>query len=846
MVHATPVDETVAAMLGSEAVVLPSSNRDGTSSLKEQNNDKSTTGIVNGDERVSAIEIVATTTAPPDNNNNNNIGKVLATECTVETKSPKDMQLESNTNSSSSNNSTSCSKTTTINSTSNLSPRRRIKKRREDDFVYASDKKSEAKEESSIGIANTHSTTTTDKLTLTSSPVAPSFFTKTSNNNKDDNNNKHEDTVLLKQKEPQKRPRKCPAKDTILINVPLSASIDLGVAMKRTRRKRIKRIKQWVKSGQQQAAAAAAATKNAANDEKEGDTGSKDGQNHNGDNIYNDDDDDDDDDEDEDEEERLNPKQFGESLIDYLEAKYARGVMIDDIDERERAKERKRKQNKKQQKDGSGTGSGESDDNDDEDDSLGKRSCYDSDDGWIDDSLLHDEVAGQVLASSAYGCTKIEEEARNRRKKGKSKSTAAAVNRTKQIDVAAGDCDKSNEDISDDDNDISDEGEESDFEDGFFVNIGDLEMAEGWNGEQDMLISPLKKKQAKKKRKKKATTTAGGGGTKSDAKTVKKKTIKAKNEVGAKKKLAKKVNVSNSSSSTGGKKKTTVDAKTTTPKKKKTGVATSANSSKKESIKKKSDNVAIAIAASSSSSGEEDSNSKSTKSSAATPKKKPEISEEKAKATRLRKLFKRRYATCVKCIGDMTKDELPRKPRQKTMKVSVNIPLDKEIGDEILFTNPNVPGQKLKSKIPKKADMEQRCFTVTIPLPKVKEETKDNKLSKAFKDAVYNYSTAFDEWCDAEGEHNQSLEKSKRKEFKPNIEKQKKFDEMVTEFPKNLATPIDVSVLKKIARQEKNNRAKKEKRAAEREQKEVELSVPHQGQDFPSVKFDVQDFQEQK
>ena len=615
--------------------------------------------------------------------------------------------------------------------------------------------------------------------------------------------------------------------------------------MKRTRRKRIKRIKQWVKSGQQQAAAAAAATKNAANDEKEGDTGSKDGQNHNGDNIHNDDDDDDDDEDDEDEE-RLNPKQFGESLIDYLEAKYARGVMIDDIDERERAKERKRKQNKKQQKDGSGTGSGESDDNDDEDDSLGKRSCYDSDDGWIDDSLLHDEVAGQVLASSAYGCTKIEEEARNRRKKGKSKSTAAAVNRTKQIDIAAGDCDKSNEDISDDDNDISDEGEESDFEDGFFVNIGDLEMAEGWNGEQDMLISPLKKKQAKKKRKKKATTTAGGGGTKSDAKTVKKKTIKAKNEVGAKKKLAKKVNVSNSSSSTGGKKKTTVDAKTTTPKKKKTGVATSANSSKKESIKKKSDNVAIAIAASSSSSGEEDSNSKSTKSSAATPKKKPEISEEKAKATRLRKLFKRRYATCVKCIGDMTKDELPRKPRQKTMKVSVNIPLDKEIGDEILFTNPNVPGQKLKSKIPKKADMEQRCFTVTIPMPKVKEETKDNKLSKAFKDAVYNYSTAFDEWCDAEGEHNQSLEKSKRKEFKPNIEKQKKFDEMVTEFPKNLATPIDVSVLKKIARQEKNNRAKKEKRAAEREQKEVELSVPHQGQDFPSVKFDVQDFQEQK
>ena len=72
----------------------------------------------------------------------------------------------------------------------------------------------------------------------------------------------------------------------------------------------------------------------------------------------------------------------------------------------------------------------------------------------------------------------------------------------------------------------------------------------------------------------------------------------------------------------------------------------------------------------------------------------------------------------------------------------------------IWYSNPKVPGQKLKVKIPKKANMEKRTFVVSIPVPKVAEpkEVKDNNVPKEFKEALYSYSTAYDDWCVAEGE----------------------------------------------------------------------------------------------
>ena len=52
----------------------------------------------------------------------------------------------------------------------------------------------------------------------------------------------------------------------------------------------------------------------------------------------------------------------------------------------------------------------------------------------------------------------------------------------------------------------------------------------------------------------------------------------------------------------------------------------------------------------------------------------------------LRKICNRTLRACVKMIKEMTSEELPRKRKKASMiKVSVNIPPDKSIGDEITF-----------------------------------------------------------------------------------------------------------------------------------------------------------------
>jgi hypothetical protein len=49
--------------------------------------------------------------------------------------------------------------------------------------------------------------------------------------------------------------------------------------------------------------------------------------------------------------------------------------------------------------------------------------------------------------------------------------------------------------------------------------------------------------------------------------------------------------------------------------------------------------------------------------------------------------------------------------------------------------------------------MEKRRFVVSIPAPKVTEPVvvRENNFTQAFREALSNYSDAFDEWCNAEG-----------------------------------------------------------------------------------------------
>ena len=226
-------------------------------------------------------------------------------------------------------------------------------------------------------------------------------------------------------------------RDSLIVHIPLNVTADLGIAMKRVRAKRIARYKQLQphifdkhvdeisqpieedgdKSDQESDddASQEKRTKEKQDDSIMGAIGSE-----------------------------VRREQFG-CTVDYLEAKYARGVMIHDLDERIREKKKKN--------DGGEDLSVLSDSE--------AGSCYSENSGqFIDDSDLRTDVAHQVLASSAFGTTKIEADAA--KAKGADDDSLGADNHA------------------------------------FFVNIGDLEMEDGWNDEieedQDWLNSMKKSK----------------------------------------------------------------------------------------------------------------------------------------------------------------------------------------------------------------------------------------------------------------------------------------------------------------------------------------------------------------
>ena len=61
-------------------------------------------------------------------------------------------------------------------------------------------------------------------------------------------------------------------------------------------------------------------------------------------------------------------------------------------------------------------------------------------------------------------------------------------------------------------------------------------------------------------------------------------------------------------------------------------------------------------------------------------------------------------------------------------------------------------------------------------------EKKDNVFPKELKDALLNYSNAYDDYCLAEQEYNETLPPSKRKSFKASSQRLKTFDDMLAEL----------------------------------------------------------------
>jgi len=676
----------------------------------------------------------------------------------------------------------------------------------------------------------------------------------------------------------RKRRRKCPTKDSILIDVPMNVTADLGVALRRTRRKRVRRIRKWMsnvmasrseenttnkvmKSLENGNNFPECETSNGAVEDADGKKPSNattKAENPVNEVML-----------DEESEDGMPKREQYGSVIDYLEAKYVRGVMIADYDERERARQKKKERKKGGNGEEGAVNSTEGDDSDDD----GKGSCYEDDDGdFLDDSLLHEEVADQVLASSSYGKTRIEEEASKRKRRKKDKSSDGDK-RGLNVHGNETDCDERLKNLSDD-------GVDSDFDDGFFVNVGELEMAEGWSGDEEVVIAPSKK--AKKGKGYGGEKTGRPKSSKNQFKMDdndevivhpdKKKQAQPQKDkttisaINIKKKYAK---MNNSDKSSGKSKQTNKEAKakatsTCDPEKKQRK-----KSGPKQNLKPE-ENIT--------------SHSKKTKIvNTPTPKKvakttpvrskkhkspkllpKPEALKEKV--ARLKKLTNRKYNLCVKMINDLTSEELPTKQKNKNLvKVSVNIPPDSSVGDEITFENPKVPGQKLKVRIPKKADFKKRCFIVSVPAPKVnddeKQEKKENNLPRELKEALFDYSNAYDNWTDAEYEYQETLPEDKTKEkFRPNVHKLKKFDEMIKEFPQKILTPIDVSYLRLIVRRVRNNKAKIQARkegsyfeARRGGKKEVPdevnktalmIRIPQKGTQFSLISFNYDDFEE--
>ena len=178
--------------------------------------------------------------------------------------------------------------------------------------------------------------------------------------------------------------------DAITVNIPIGVTADLGVAFRRTRNKRIAALYQAFPSLKEKKAVAAGGSDDEENNEDGGESDEMEGTGDSGLTGG-----------DGDGEKKKKAKkdkkpkaandlvpqreQFG-SIMDYLEAKYTRGVMIHDEDELPGD-------------DGGEDGEGKSEQRKDDDDEEGQGSVY-SETSFLDDRDLQRDVAEQVLAQT--------------------------------------------------------------------------------------------------------------------------------------------------------------------------------------------------------------------------------------------------------------------------------------------------------------------------------------------------------------------------------------------------------------------------------------------------------------
>eukprot|EP00555_Chaetoceros_dichaeta_P004721 CAMPEP_0198254164 /NCGR_PEP_ID=MMETSP1447-20131203/4529_1 /TAXON_ID=420782 /ORGANISM="Chaetoceros dichaeta, Strain CCMP1751" /LENGTH=624 /DNA_ID=CAMNT_0043940127 /DNA_START=25 /DNA_END=1899 /DNA_ORIENTATION=+ len=613
-------------------------------------------------------------------------------------------------------------------------------------------------------------------------------------------------------------------RDSVLAYIPLTVTADLGVAMRRVRPKRIARLKSLYPSlfEKKNELIGASGTTAAAEDSgaevsrSDGDESDNEKSSHQ-----------------KRKKEETEPldisrvpqrDQFG-SVLDYLEAKYVKGVMIEDLDERIRQKKKQRKKQVAQAGDRTSMDKNGSDVENNmsvlSDSAAG--SCYSDDSGgFINDSELQSEVAQQVRASSAYGTTKIEAE--------------AAANRKEKT------------------GDANDDDGGSDDDHAFFVNVGDLEMEDGYvdndfDEVEGWMDTAVKEKGKKRKRAPKDNLSPLKETLKS-----KPSVKKSKKEINEKPKKLKSKSNSKKTQASKNTENTNQTVKSEKPKKKK--------KMEKDIESNESDTEPLSDVVQGKKADAKEKEPKKADAKEKEPKKTLKmtlIDVAKKEATELKKKSNKLYKKCVVQIKKMKEEHLPRKPKSGgKVKVSITVPANKKGGDSITFSNPHFPSQKLKVKIPENSKP-GKSFKVSVPMPKVSKSPSNsqNKFTKSVTNALDEYSKAYDDWCQAEAKH-RTLQPKRRggkiEQFKAGVERLKKYDEMLEEFPNNLVNPIDAIFIRKLVRRTRQNEKKRMKAIAStgdvsespkknKVNKVITLAVPGKGVTFPSVPFNDIDFE---
>jgi hypothetical protein len=190
------------------------------------------------------------------------------------------------------------------------------------------------------------------------------------------------------------------------------------------------------------------------------------------------------------------------------------------------------------------------------------------------------------------------------------------------------------------------------------------------------------------------------------------------------------------------------------------------------------------------------------------PERQVEIDALKKRALDLKEESDNAFSKLKDAIKKMTQKNLPRK--KKMEKVSIVVPEGKNPGDDITFSNPHVPGQKLRVKVPKNASGGSK-FVVSVPVPvKAEPDVDYNKWPRDVQDLMDDFSSQYDDWCHAEAAWRE-IDLTITKRFQLHHVRMNKFDKLIPLFPKDLLTPVDATYLRKVVRRARQNKHKRTK-----------------------------------